>query len=77
MSAPSRAETLTASPSLTTAFKNPLSQRILQVLLDRPLQRPGAEGRIVTLVGQPLTRGLIESHRDLARRQQSSSRRAI
>jgi hypothetical protein len=78
---PGRFEAATRSPTISpSARRSParsrrpctspgqdhLGQRILQRLLDHPLQRARAIDRVVALVGQPGPRRLVELQRDLA-----------
>ena len=52
------------------AFEDLLGQRVLQLALDHPLQRPRAVDRVVAGIGQPGARRVVDLERDLAIGQQ-------
>src|SRR5690606_17842711 len=48
------------------AAQDPLRERVLELLLDRPLQRPRAVDRVVARLGEPVERRLVELEPDIA-----------
>src|SRR5690606_32793449 len=48
------------------ALQDPLRERIFQLLLNRPLQRPSAVDRIVAGLREVLARRIVEGERDVA-----------
>jgi hypothetical protein len=55
---------------LDVASEHLLGKRVLDIALDHALQRAGAIGRVVALVGEPRARVIVQLQRDLAIRQQ-------
>ena len=52
--------------ALELSFQQRQRQRVLQVLLDRPLERPRAVGRVVARLGQEVARPVGEAQRQPA-----------
>jgi hypothetical protein len=70
VSASPSVETLMVSPSASAAFQDQPGQRVLQLLLDHPLERTGAIGGVIPLGREPLPSAVIKLQRHAAIGQQ-------